>query len=338
MFFASSSRSSRRIAVFFTCALLILLFSLGSSPTAAAAEPDYYRIVVLGDPHLPYKPTLWDSESRQEKVKTAKDNLLTQINAWDDVNLVVAVGDITGGFGDREEYDYAREYFARLRHPYTAITGNHDYIFANHWAPGSHWPWSGPKTRQKKLDRFREVFGLTELYQSRRAGPCLLIFLSADMTAGNPYQTQISPTQLDWFRAQLTANPHLPTIVFNHAPLKGTLSADFKKANTDQEIAQPHEEIRQLLRQNPQVFLWVSGHLHVPATNANFHSPVNLFEQRVLNVHNADLDRESQWTNSLYIYPDRVVVRTYAHQQQAWLPAMDRVVPLPKTSRPTNIP
>ena len=333
MLFSRQPRIFRTTAVLFSCLLLLFVLGFIVQPTAAAA-PEYYRIVVLGDPHLPYKPVLWDNGSRQEKVMAAKDKLLAQLNAWDDVNLVVAVGDITGGFGLRDEYDYARDYFSRLRHRYTAITGNHDYIFANHWAPGSHWPWAGPKTRQTKLDRFRALFGLTELYQSRRAGPCLLIFLSADMTTGNPYQTQISPGQLAWFRAQLAANPQVPTIIFNHAPLKGTLSNDFKKANTDQEIAQPHEAIREILHQNPQIILWVSGHLHVPATNANYHSPVNRFENQVLNIHNADLDRVEQWTNSLYIYNDRVVIRTFAHQSQTWLSAMDRVVPLPTRSSP----
>lgn len=333
MLFAHPPRALRSIVLLTGMILLTLLVCLFPSPTVAAA-PDYYRIVVLGDPHLPYKPALWDNGSRQEKVMAAKDKLLTQINAWDDVNLVVAIGDITGGFGLKDEYDYARDYFSRLRHSYTAVTGNHDYIFANHWAPGSHWPWGGPKTRQAKLDRFRELFGLTELYQSRRAGPCLLIFLSADMTAGNRYQTELSQTQLAWFQAQLAANPQVPTIVFNHAPLKGTLSDDFKKANTDQEIAQPHEALREIIQRNPQIFLWVSGHLHVPATNANYHSPVNLFERQVLNIHNADLDRVDQWTNSLYIYSDRVVIRTFSHSAQTWLAAMDRVVPLPTRSSP----
>ena len=331
MFFASPSRSPRRLAVFFSCALLFLLFCSSISPTPALAAPDYYRIVVLGDPHLPYKPMHWDKQSRQEKVMAAKDNLLTQINAWNDVDLVVALGDITGGFGLEEEYAYAKEYFARLRHPYTAVTGNHDYIFADYWSPGSHWPWGNAKTRQKKLDRFRALFGLTELYQSRRAGPCLLIFLSADMTSGNSYQTQISMRQLDWFRAQLSANPGVPTLVFNHAPLAGTLRDNFKHANKDQEIAQPHDTLREIIRRNPQILLWVSGHLHVPATNENFHSPVNLFEKQVLNIHNADLDRESEWTNSLYIYSDRVVIRTYAHGQKTWLPELERVVPFIKT-------
>ncbi|MHC1762363.1 MAG: hypothetical protein AB9917_23165 [Negativicutes bacterium] len=158
----------------------------------------------------------------------------------------------------------------------------------------------------------------------------MLIFLSADMTSGNQYQTQISASQLDWFRSQLATHP-VPTIIFNHAPLKGTLADDYKNANKNQEIAQPHEELREIIRKNPQIFLWVSGHLHVPATDSNFKSPVNLYEKQVLNVHNTDLDREEPWTNSLYIYSDRIVIRTFAHHSQAWIPELERVVHFPKT-------
>ena len=331
MFFSRQSRVLRSLAATLSCTLLLAAFFLCVNPPEVQAAPDYYRIVVLGDPHLPYKPKLWNKKARQDRVIATKNKLLEQINAWDDVNLVVAVGDITGGFGLEKEYDFAKTYFSRMRHPYTAVTGNHDYIFADHWSLGFHWPWGGVKNRQQKLERFRALFGLDLLYQSRRAGPCLLIFLSADMTSGNRYQTQISASQLDWFRSQLATHPGVPTIVFSHAPLKGTLADDFKDANKNQEIAQPHEMLHEIIHENPQIFLWVSGHLHVPATDANFKSPINLYENQVLNVHNTDLDREAQWTNSLYIYSDRILIRTFDHHAQAWMSDLDRVVPLPKT-------
>ena len=331
MLFGHPIRIMQKLATSLLCLALVVMFIFCVNTPEVQAAPDYYRIVVLGDPHLPYKPKLWDKKARQNRVIAAKKKLLEQINAWDDVNLVVAVGDITGGFGLEKEYDFAKTYFAGMRHPYTAVTGNHDYIFADHWSLGFHWPWGSAKNRQQKMERFRVLFGLDSLYQSRRAGPCLLIFLSADMTSGNRYQTQISASQLDWFRSQLATHPAVPTIVFSHAPLKGTLADDFKDANKNQEIAQPHETLRKIIHKNPQIFLWVSGHLHVPATDANFKSPVNLYENQVLNVHNTDLDREAQWTNSLYIYSDRILIRTFDHHSQAWMSALDRVVPLTRT-------
>ncbi len=322
------------------------------------AEPEYYRIVVFGDPHLPYKPALDDQPKRQEEVMIAKNNLREQVNAWQDVSLVVAVGDITGGFGTVAEYAYAKDYFSRLRHPYTVITGNHDfmyadgtnlngknfvrtvldlddYIYADIGALSLHWPWAKKEVRQQKLDRFRRLFSLDSLYYSKRLGPCLLIFLSPDMVSDNKYQLQFSHQQLEWLRAELAVNKNMPTIVFSHAPLKGTLHSNVDRANTVHNTAQPHKILRDIIQNNPQLFMWVSGHMHLPATHADFASTVNVLENQVTNIHNADLDRVIQWTNSIYIYSDRVVVRTFNHSEQTWIATLERTLPFPvaKTAR-----
>ena len=86
----------------------------------------------------------------------------------------------------------------------------------------------------------------------------------------------------------------------------------------------------ELIQRHPQIFLWVSGHTHTPATNASFASPVNVYAGRVTTIHNADMDRETIWTNSLYLYPDRVVVKTFDHKSGAWLEQLERTVYLPK--------
>ena len=103
MFFSRQSRVLRSLAATLSCTLLLAAFFLCVNPPEVQAAPDYYRIVVLGDPHLPYKPKLWNKKARQDRVIATKNKLLEQINAWDDVNLVVAVGDCgcTGGiFGE----------------------------------------------------------------------------------------------------------------------------------------------------------------------------------------------------------------------------------------------
>jgi hypothetical protein len=56
--------------------------------------------------------------------------------------------------------------------------------------------------------------------------------------------------------------------------------------------------------------LWVSGHTHTPADNPSFAADLNLYAGRVTNIHNSDLDREVIWTNSLYLYADKVTVKT----------------------------
>ncbi|MHC1762364.1 MAG: hypothetical protein AB9917_23175 [Negativicutes bacterium] len=70
--FSRQSRVSRNLAATLSCTLLLAAFFLCVNPPEVLAAPDYYRIVVLGDPHLPYKPKLWDKKARQDSVIVAK--------------------------------------------------------------------------------------------------------------------------------------------------------------------------------------------------------------------------------------------------------------------------
>jgi Icc protein len=98
------------------------------------------------------------------------------------------------------------------------------------------------------------------------------------------------------------------------------------RVNSPSFVAQPAGRLGEVLRSNPQVFLWVAGHMHVPATNESYSSPVNVYEKRVTVVHNADLERKRPWTNVLSLYPEKVLVRTYEHWQNSWLPDMERTI------------
>ena len=72
----------------------------------------------------------------------------------------------------------------------------------------------------------------------------------------------------------------------------------------------------------------MAGHLHVPATNESFRHPVNLYDGRVLAVHAPDLNRERIWTTSLFLHPDKVVLKTYDHQAGQWLTDLERSHPV----------
>lgn len=53
----------------------------------------------------------------------------------------------------------------------------------------------------------------------------------------------------------------------------------------------------------------------------------NCYHGCILNVYNADWDNGSDiYTNSLYLFEDKIVIRTYSHRQHAWLPQFDRVI------------
>jgi 3',5'-cyclic AMP phosphodiesterase CpdA len=285
----------------------------GLNPVSAA-EINYHHIVVLGDPHLPGK----NLEGKEEVIKT--------INSWNDVEMVVAVGDICEDRGTPEEYAVAKTFFARLIKPFYPVVGNHDYIYADSPNAKGQRQRGTDESRQLKLDRFRRTFGLKDVSYSRSVGNYRLIFLSLDAP---DHLAEISSKQLEWLRSELVNNRKQPTIIFCHAPLAGTLLNYNHKVNTPNYIIQPAEKIHDLLMSHPQVFLWVSGHTHTSPKEESFASAVNRYEKRVTNIHNTDMNRWTIWTNSLFLYPDRVVIRTYNHKKGVWLGGLERTVPPP---------
>jgi len=294
--------------------LLMSVFAIHLSfAKALASDKEYQRIVIIGDPHLP-----------GENI-TGKENLVKDINSWSDVDVVVAIGDICEDTGSRDEYSYAKQFFSKVVKPVSFIVGNHDYIYADLKSSRGKRIKGSPGTREAALQLFKQTFGLPSVYYSKKVGKYLLVFLSPDDLQSN-YLTMISDTQLSWLQKELSGNREVPTIIFFHAPLKGTLQDYNENVNKENFIAQPYEKIRDIIMANQQIFMWISGHTHTPATNKSFSSPINIYENQVTNIHNPDINRKTLWTNSLYLYPDKTVVKTYNHTKGAWLTGLERVV------------
>lgn len=296
--------------------ILIAAFFASGCTCPEAAEKAYHHVVVLGDPHLPGKHL-----AHKERVRRT-------INSWPDVDLVIAVGDICDEYGTEAEFTAARAFFAKLDKPLAVIAGNHDVLYTTpSWPGGGGYQPASPATREAKLALFRRTFGLAEHWYSRDLGGYLLLFLSTDREG---FAAGMSEPQLAWLRTTLAAHPATPTIIVFHGPLPGTQYPFKQYINRPQAVAQPVEAIHVLIAANPQVFLWVSGHTHTPATEASYAAPINVYAGQVTNIHNADMKRERIWTNSLLLYPDKVVVRTYDHQERAWMPKLERTISPPK--------
>ncbi len=309
----SNWATRRRIgeAILLPAALFIVLTWVGAP--VFASDGQALHVVVLGDPHLPGKQL------------PAKEAVLRTVNGWPDVDRVVVLGDICEDRGAADEYAFAKQFFASLGKPTHFLAGNHDYIYEDAPSARGGRIRGGPDSRAAKLRRFRETFGLEEMYSSRRVGSYLLVFLSTDHLL-SPHLAQISDRQLNWLRDELRKHRATPTVIFFHAPLRGTLLDFNDHANKDDFVAQPQTELRELLRQNRQVFLWVAGHMHVSATNESYRSAVNLFEGQTMTVHVTDMQRERIWTTSLFLFPDRVVVKTFDHKRGAWVADLERTV------------
>ena len=298
---------------------------IGKKEAVMAEASDYYRIVILGDPHLPVRVREVNDSAKQQRIIEAKIKVTEDINRWEDVTQIHVLGDIVAQFGNEIEYAYAKQFFALMNKPVYFVNGNHDYIYSDAFSDEGRFVLANADSRAEKLNRFKETFNLSTLFYSQRVGRYKLISLAVDSLVSHRL-AEVSTEQLHWLQQELHRDSAAPTIIFFHAPLAGTLDSYNKKVNTPSFIAMPKLMIEKLIESNPQIILWVSGHTHTPATNSSFSSAVNSFHGHVTNIHNTDMDRETIWTNSMYLYPDRVVIKTFNHREKKWLEKQERTI------------
>ncbi len=266
----------------------------------------YQRIVVLSDLHV----------SRHNWA--AEEAILQDVNSWKDVGLVAVTGDVCRRFGTAAELSLARQLLATLKKPLAVVAGNHDYIYSDWPDSAGNKVKASEQERAAKLGRFSAALAPGGLYYARRMGRYLLVFLSTDDLTSR-HLTQISKAQLSWFRGILAGNKKSPTIVFFHGPLLGTLANYNSEVNTGGFVAQPADEIKDIILNNKQIVLWVSGHTHTSAANPSFNSKINLYQGQVTDIHNSALGGGAEWTNSIFLTEKMVVVATYDHKMGRWL-------------------
>ena len=306
--------------------LSLLLVVLGQALPSSAAARDYIHLVVFSDPHLP------------GRLMPEKNKVLETVNKWKDVDGVAVTGDITEARGTPEEYAFAKKFFAKLKKPLYPIAGNHDYIYD--LGPDGKMGKASPAARQAKLELFQDTFNLPATHYEKKFGRYLCLFISND-DLDSPLLTVMSSGTLAWLQDELMRHPGDPTIIFFHGPLEGTIRNKNEVTGRPSFFAQPADRLREIVLKNSQVFLWVSGHTHLGATNASFaDTKASRYAGQVTNIHGSDMDGRSYlseqdvavtthdtiWTNSLFLYPDKVVVKTYDHKKGTWLKALTREI------------
>lgn len=275
------------------------------------------RIVILGDPHLP------------GRLLTKKRKVIETINSWQDVDLVVAVGDVCAGFGTEEEFVFARDFFSTLNKPFLTLIGNHDNFYSDSgFIPASK------AERQEKIARFRKAFPGQELYFSRIINGVKLIFLALDGIESRLFSAA-SLEQLQWFALELKTHPQLNTIVFYHAPLWTEEVLKFF-APAINYIAQPADEFSRIVLANPQIKLWVSGHVHFAMVADLLRHSFNNYHGQVFNILNCDMDgfsvlnsslraefHERIWTRSLYFNQEYFRCTVFDHDLNCEVPEFE---------------
>ena len=295
-----------------------------------AAEKDYQRIVVLSDVHYGSKETA-DKALRAQKMDN-KEKTVDEINTWNDVDLCVFTGDMTELAGDSYEYGLARQLTDRVNHPKAFVAGNHEVVYSEVPAVNGALQPANANERFSHIELYKKNFG--PLYSAKEMGNYLLVFLSPDEIIGHivgvkPVAVELSQAQLTWLKAVLKANKDRPTLIFCHTPLEGTVLPDSSE-NNPRNFTSPVKDIREILEANPQVLVWASGHTHTPPTDPSFANDVNTFKgTNVLDVYNPAWEGDEIWTNSYYLYDDKIVIRTWSHKDHKWLNQFDRTISLP---------
>jgi len=316
--------------------LLLVSNLLGTSladaatPSQAAVSPSYQRLVILSDLHYPTKTSMLRHPAQARRQIENKWQAVSTVNSWDDVNLVVFTGDFVPEIPDYKTLLNAKEVVKAVKKPVAVIAGNHDFYYADKLEHGKKHRASFAE-EESYLKRFRQTFDLSSLYYTKDLGKYLLVFLSPEATAQNLF-SKMSPLQMHWLDATLKANKDKPTIIFFHAPLFGTFAGNKQEPGKPSYAAEPHKQLADILLSNPQVKLWVSGHTHTEATDPDFAGPKCWFHGKILEVHNSSMESEPIWINSLYLYQDKIIVKTFNTGTGAFMPEFTRTVPLTEAS------
>lgn len=302
-------------------------FAMGGMPLGFAEGRDYYHILLISDLHLPVRVKKFPDKEAQADIWAKKQNLLKTVNAWADVDEVALLGDLAARYGNEKEFRVVDDYLGQLQFPYYAVAGNHDYAYKDEPVETKngkkHKLAAGTLAEKKaKLAAFQKRYHLPGAYYARDVGRCRLLYLSPD---GCHSSVEISDEQLVWLKKEIASHRNGPILFFFHGPIMGTLRTYSKKINTVAATAQPSQKLLEILSAVPPGSLWISGHTHTPPTNDSYADiRVNRINENLVNIHNPTIDARHLYTNSLYIYKDRIVIRTYDYNNGVWLDALER--------------
>lgn len=296
-------------------ALLACAFFAGCGNTGNQGEA--HRIVVASDVHYPSKMEGGAGKAAISNKEKARED----INSWKDVDLIAFTGDMVALSGSLEQLQEARNFTDGFKADKIYMAGNHEINFEKKRKNGKTRK-TDPALRRAHVENYQKVFG--PLYGKKELGKYLLLYLSADDTESqNP--VQMSKEEVEWLKQTLKDNREKPTLIFFHGPLPGTYTDD-DFGNNPRHFAQPAVAIDLILLTNPQIKLWVSGHTHTPPTDPAFASENNWYHGKVLDVYNPTWDGDQVWTNSIYLYKDKIEIKTWDHKEGKWIDSLTRTI------------
>ncbi|HAE37020.1 MAG TPA: hypothetical protein DCG57_00085, partial [Candidatus Riflebacteria bacterium] len=246
---------------------------------------------------------------------------ISRVNALKDIYALAVVGDLCSKLGTPAEYVTLRNGLQDAEVPVYPVPGNHDILYKDNLVNGEKKRGT-PAEKKHKQDVFKKTFNLKSLYYAKKAGGHLLVFLPNDTLQGIPCVLP-SDDAFEFLRKTLRENRDMPTIIFCHAPLTGSYG-DKKTMPPIQANVQPARKIQKILKENPQVYLWFSGHLHITPSQKYFNFAGNKVGG-VTVIHVPPSQIHNSWVQTVRLSPKGATVRTLDVKSGKYLKKHTRV-------------
>jgi 3',5'-cyclic AMP phosphodiesterase CpdA len=304
------------------CARLKL--PVGASPVVPAPDAGDrpFRVALLSDPHTQEAGSLSAVAVNGKLARAVADYKALKPDIW------LCNGDIADT-GTAAQHDAFKKVLSTVTRPEQMLvtTGNHEF-------------YDKEASDGEELRRFTDAFGLQKPYSHRVAGGIHFVMLADEMYKQAPKNGDwawLTPEQLRWFEQVLAENRDKFTVVCLHQPLQDTIVWSF--GNNNFAGCGQISEIRAIVKKNPQVKLWLSGHTHmgaeIPGNIATKDGVAyvglgSTFYQFTPSEAPEDQggwpggsgfrkDLSASESRFLEVWPDRVVVKARDHARQAWI-------------------
>lgn len=282
------------------------------------AEPRPFTVALLSDPHTHAESSTLVGAINDKFSRAVADLKPLRPNLW------LVCGDVSD-HGQPGQFQAFLKIMRGVAKPDQILvtTGNHEF-------------YDNEASDAVALDRFRKAFGQGQPYSSRIVNGIHFVMLADEQFKTAPYAPNwawLSPGQVQWFRKVLAEHRERPTIVSLHQPLQDTVI--WSHGGNDFAGTGQIKELRAIIKENPQIRLWLSGHTHIALTNdgqvvkQGSVTYVGLGSTFYLFVPpgpgDTDLtggfkkDLSASQSRVLEVWPDRWVIRTRDHVKQAWL-------------------
>ena len=229
-----------------------------SSPLTSVLPPLHdaqtLKLLPLSDLHIPANPT-------------AMKLILDNREYLERMDYLVLLGDLCACYGTDHEYRAVNNFITALHKPYTAINGNHEYVFEVHELESAQyskiWREQAIQKKAEQLRKFLHFFEFGSLWRSYQNALGYFIFLGIDDVAGKKVES-LSNLQRKFLHTELEAAHNEPTYIFCHAPLMLDRRLDMEYYDAERTACiEPTGAALRLLKNRAAPLFWISGHIHL---------------------------------------------------------------------------